>query len=259
MYPAVCLNASAMPVDYQLAIEPGLGLHRFWHPQARFICEGHEPFQPLPAAHSYAMLEWGMNYAVASNEFSYAIVHAGILAFNHKAVMFPAPPGSGKSTLTLWLAFNGWRLLSDEMALLKPNSLEVVPFVRPICLKNKSIELAQQWFPHAVMSDITRNTHKGDVCHVSPPADSWQQNQQSANLTAIVFPKYQADSPLQIYKLNQAEAFAELANNAFNMSVLGKLGFETAFALVRQLPVFSAVYSDVAELSEFLLELTADD
>jgi len=200
-----------------------------------------------------------MNFVVASNEFTYAIVHAGILALNDKAIMFPAPPGSGKSTLTLWLAFNGWRLLSDEMALVKPNSLDVVPFVRPICLKNKSIELAKSWFPQAVMSDITRNTHKGDVCHVSPPKESWDNNRKEAKLSAIVFPKYQQGSPLQIYKLNQAEAFAELANNAFNMSVLGKLGFDTAFLLVSQLPVFSVQYSDMDELTEFLHELVVDD
>ncbi len=259
LYPSTCFIDNTQLVDYQVAIKSGQGIHRVWHRQARFLCEGHEPFQPLPAQHSYAMLEWGLNYVVAANEFTYAIVHAGILALNDKAIMFPAPPGSGKSTLTLWLAFHGWRLLSDEMALVKPNSLDVVPFVRPICLKNKSIELAKAWFPHAVMSDITRNTHKGDVCHVSPPQHSWQNNRQEATLAAIVFPKYQAGSALEIYQLNQAQAFAELANNAFNMSVLGKLGFDTAFKLVSSLPAFTVQYSNMDELTQFLLELVADD
>lgn len=258
LYPAAALNVTDVPVDFEVEVRPGRGLHRMFHQQARFLSEGHEPFQPLPAEHSYAMLEWGMNYVVAANEFTYAIVHAGILALNDKAIMFPAPPGSGKSTLTLWLAFNGWRLLSDEMALVKPNSLQVVPFVRPICLKNKSIDLAKTWFPHATFSDITRNTHKGDVCHVSPPAESWQHNQREAQLTALVFPKYQAGSALEIYQLNQAQAFAELANNAFNMSVLGKLGFDTAFELVSRLPAFTVQYSDMTELTEFLSELVHD-
>lgn len=259
LYPETVTKATDFPVDFEVEVKGGLGLHRFIHRQARFLCEGHEPFQPLPAQHSYAMLEWGLNYVVAANEFTYAIVHAGILALNDNAIMFPAPPGSGKSTLTLWLAFHGWRLLSDEMALVKPNSLDVVPFVRPICLKNKSIELAKAWFPHAVMSDITRNTHKGDVCHVSPPLHSWQNNRREARLSAIVFPKYQAGSALEIYQLNQAQAFAELANNAFNMSVLGKLGFDTAFKLVSSLPAFTVQYSNMDELTQFLLELVADD
>lgn len=258
LYPATCFTDNTPLVDYQVAIKSGQGVHQVWRRQARFLSEGHEPFQPLPAEHSYAMLEWGMNYVVAANEFTYVIVHAGILALNDKAIMFPAPPGSGKSTLTLWLAFHGWRLLSDEMALVKPNSLQVVPFVRPICLKNKSIDLAKAWFPHATFSDITRNTHKGDVCHVSPPAESWQHNQREAQLTALVFPKYQAGSALEIYQLNQAQAFAELANNAFNMSVLGKLGFDTAFELVSRLPAFTVQYSDMTELTEFLSELVHD-
>lgn len=213
---------------------------------------------PLPAAHSYAMLEWGMNWTVATQEFSQVIVHAGVLAFGDQAIMFPAPPGSGKSTLTLWLAFHQWRLLSDEMALLEPNSLQVTPFVRPICLKNQSITLAKQWFPDAIMSDLTYNTHKGTVAHVSPPEQSWQAATRPATLRAIVFPKYVADSPLTIYKLNQAQAFAELAANAFNMSMLGTLGFESALHLVEQLPVFSVQYHNMDELTEFLMELVND-
>lgn len=254
LYPADAFAGSCLP-DYALQLLPGEGIHRWYHRQARFLCDGREPFTPLPAAHGYAMLEWGMNWTIASQEFSHVIVHAGVLAFGDRAVMLPAPPGSGKSTLTLWLAFHGWRLLSDEMGLLTPNSLEVLPFVRPICLKNRSITLAKQWFPDAVFSTLCRDTHKGDVIHVSPPELSWREKSTPAQLQAIVFPKYQAGSPLQITRLNQAQAFMELANNAFNMSLLGQLGFESALRLIEQLPVYQIQYHDLAEVEQFLREV----
>lgn len=254
LYPSQVFSKDAL-IDYRLELAAGEGIHRFYRRQARFLCDGKEPFAPLPAEHGYAMLEWGMNWAIASQEFSHVIVHAGVLALGDSAVMFPAPPGSGKSTLTLWLAFHGWRLLSDEMGLLVPNSLDVLPFVRPICLKNSSIDLAKQWFPEAVFSTLCRDTHKGDVIHVSPPALSWQHSTRPAQLRAIVFPKYQAGSPFEITQLNQAQAFMELANNAFNMSLLGQIGFDSALLLVEQLPVYQIQYQDLAEVEQFLREV----
>jgi hypothetical protein len=43
-----------------------------------------------------------------------------VLERGGRALLLPAPSGSGKSTLCAGLAFNGWRLLSDELALLDP-------------------------------------------------------------------------------------------------------------------------------------------
>jgi hypothetical protein len=41
-------------------------------------------------------------------------IHAGCVARSGKAVLLAAPSGTGKSTLALTLARNGWELLSDE-------------------------------------------------------------------------------------------------------------------------------------------------
>jgi HprK-related kinase A len=238
--------------DYCLSVKQTAGLRRYWKPQARFLADQQEPFQPLTLQQGYAMLEWGMNWCIASHEMQYVILHSAVLAKNDKAIVFPAPPGSGKSTLTAYLAFNGWRLLSDEMALILPYSKRVQPFVRPICLKNQSINLAKKWFPDGVFSTIASDTHKGDVIHLSPPLNSWLGAEQQAEIVGIVFPQYVPQVELDIYSLNQTQAFMQLAQNAFNFGVIGREGFETLTTIIEQVPVFDIQYNDLVAVEDFL-------
>jgi len=241
-------------VDYSIDLTHAGGLRRWWRPQVRFLCDHREPFKPLHANQAFAMMEWGINWTIAAHEVQYVIVHAAVLAKGDKAVVFPAPPGSGKSTLTAHLAMNGWRLLSDEMALMLPNSTEVLPFVRPICLKNQSIPLAQKWFPEAAFSTIARHTHKGDVIHLAPTSSAWQSSELSANVVAVVFPNYRADTFLDIYAMNQAEGLEKFAENAFNFSVLGKKGFDTLCHVASHSTFFDIYYNNLSEVQAFLEE-----
>lgn len=238
--------------DYHVAIKQTAGLRRWLKPQVTFLFDQFEPFKPLPENHAFAMFEWGLNWVVATNEFQHIFIHAAVLAQNGKAILFPAAPGSGKSTLTSYLAVNGWQLLSDEMALVKPDSNTVVPFVRPICLKNDSISLAQTWYPNTRFSDIARGTHKGDVSHLAPTDFSIENNTKQGHICALVFPKYRASSDTTIYQLNQAQAFSSLTENAFNYGVIGSSAFATMVKLVEQSQCYEVEYSDMADLNDFL-------
>jgi len=251
IYPASCFK-SGIPADYTCRISQGAGVRRIIKPQARFFMDQQEPFKPLQRQQAFAMFEWGLNWCIASHEMQYVIIHAAVLAKDNKAILFPAPPGSGKSTLTAYLAFNGWRLLSDEMAFIVPSTSTVVPFVRPICLKNRSIELAKSWFPNAIFSSIAKDTHKGNVMHLSPPSASWLTASEPAEIVGVVFPRFCADIQLDIYKLNKAQGFMQLATNAFNYGVIGTEGFNTLTALIEKVPSFEILYNDLHEVSAFL-------
>jgi len=78
-------------------------LRRVIKPHVMFEVNQYKPFMPLPAEHAFALLEWGMNWCIAAHEFTRLILHSAVLVKNNKAIVFPAMPGSGKSTLTAFL------------------------------------------------------------------------------------------------------------------------------------------------------------
>ena len=246
--------------DYYVSLDYSGFVRKYIKPQCSFKFDEYEPFLGLPINHAYANLEWGINYVIASNAFNFLIIHSGIVAKGDNAVLFPAPPGSGKSTLTAYLqGCPDWRLLSDEMALIQPTNLQAIPFVRPICLKNRSCELIKQWHPNLAHSTTASKTHKGDVVHVAPSPQSWQKRNTPAKIRAVVFPNYKAGAELEIYKLTKAQGFMQLAENAFNFSLLGAEGFDTLTHLIEEIECYEIYYSDVEEVKAFLQEELLDE
>lgn len=244
-------------VDYNVSVLNTTGLRRMFKPQARFLSEGQEPFKPLDRSQGYALLEWGLNWVVATHEFSYVIVHSAVLAKGDKAVILPAPSGSGKSTLTAYLSHHGWRLLSDEMALISPATRKVTPFVRPVCLKNNAIELVKAWFPDVYLSPVAPKTHKGDIVHMQPSVHSVSASQEPAEVVGIVFPKYDPSCFLDIYQLDKAACFKGLTHNAFNHNLMGEVGVRTMLDVVEKSACFEIHYNNMNEVSAFLDEVVS--
>ena len=261
--PAVCQNFYRLyqdhkivdpekALDFHVKVNSSASLRKWLLPQIEFICDQHSPFLPLPKSQAYPVLEWGMNWCIASHCHNYLLLHAAVLAKGEQAIVFPAPPGSGKSTLTGYLAHSGWRLLSDEMAVIDTSTNRVHPFIRPICLKNNSIDLIREWFPDTIISDVARDTNKGDVAHVKPPVDSLNNMYKSAEVKAVVFPKYNADVQLDIYQLDKCDAFLSLAENGFNNNVLARSAFLSLTSIVENANNYEMVYSNKEEMKAFL-------
>lgn len=86
--------------------------------------------------------------------------------------MLPAPPGSGKSTLTAALAQRGWRLMSDELALLNPLDQRLYGLGRPVNLKNQAIGLIRDFARDAVMTKPVPDTLKGTLSLMKAPDEA---------------------------------------------------------------------------------------
>lgn len=231
--------------DFHVAIAQPPSLRRWVRPQVDFIFDGVRPFKPLPLAHAYPMFEWGLNWCIANHCHQYVMVHAAVIERGGRAALLAAPPGSGKSTLCAALINRGWRLLSDELALIDPVSLQLVPVPRPVSLKNASIDVIRRYVTGAVMGPLARDTHKGTVTHLRAPEASIAQAEELARPAWVVFPRYVAASPPALEPLSKARTVVGLMENSFNYSHLAQRAFDTVVALVDRCACFEFSYGEL--------------
>ncbi len=114
----VALHYAAHPIedndgfaDFFVRVDRPRNLRRWLHPQAVFYIDGEAPFTPLPLDQAFPLLEWGLNWCISAHCHQYLIFHAAVVERSGRALILPAPPGSGKSTLCAGLIHRGWRRL----------------------------------------------------------------------------------------------------------------------------------------------------
>lgn len=229
--------------DFHVRIVRPAGLRRWMKPQVLFQVDDDAPFAPLPGNQGFPMLEWGLNWCFTSHCHQYLTLHAAVVERNGRALILPAPPGSGKSTLAAGLVFRGWRLLSDELAVIDPADGLLVPVPRPVSLKNRSIDVIAAFAPDAVMNTPVEETVKGRVAHARPPADAVRRAGERARPGWVVLPRYEADADTSLTPLPKARAVVELMSNAFNINLHGRPGFELLADTVDRSDCFEFRYS----------------
>ena len=235
-------------IDHRMAVRRPRTARRWVRPYARFEAVGDNPFPPLPLSHAFPLLEWGFNWCVATTAHQFLMLHAGVVAKNDVTVILPALPGSGKSTLCAALVHRGWRLLSDEFALIRPGQLEFVPFPRCIPLKNESVSLIKAFAPDAVLGPTFFGTRKGDIAHMKPPTASALDAQQPARVTHVIFPHYEAGSSVTFTRIPKARAFIKVCSNAFNYEVFGADGFHAVGDIIDASECLAVQYSNLTEI-----------
>jgi HprK-related kinase A len=233
--------------DFQVEVRRPFGLRRWWKPQVSFVLDGYDPFNPLPGDQGFPLLEWGLNWCIYGMCHQHLILHAAVLERNGRALLLPAPSGSGKSTLCAALIFNGWRLLSDELALINPHNCELIPNPRPVSLKNESIDIISALVPGLQFGSRVTETSKGVVAHFAAPTVSIQQAHRRALPGWVVLPRYSPGSATSLVPLERSRALLHLVENAFNYDIFGQEGFKLLAETVGQSSCFTFEYSNLSE------------
>ena len=233
--------------DIHLRIDRARGLRGWLRPQVVFRCDGQQGFDPFPADSPLPMLEWGCNWLIGRRLNDLLLLHAGAVERDGLTLVMPAMPGSGKSTLTAALACRGWRLLSDEFGAVDTDTRQFRAILKPVGLKNASIDVIRRFAPQARLGPTFPKTRKGAVAHLAPPADAVARRAQPARPGAIVLPRWEAGSDTHWVPIDADRAFSALAFNAFNYQLLGEAGFETVLHLAQHCPAWELVYSRLDE------------
>ena len=188
-----------------------------------------------------------MNWCVSQQINTHLIIHAAVIEKNGFAAIMPAPPGSGKSTLTASLVQEGWRLLSDELTLIRVDNYQVSPFPRPISLKNQSINVIKQRYPDVVFGIESTDTSKGTVVHIRPPKLSLELQGVECPVGWVIFPKYEEGAETELTTKSKAQSLMDVAENSFNYSRLGAIGFDVLKNVIEGADCYQFRYSQLDE------------
>lgn len=241
--------------DLHVSIRRAGGLRRWIRPQVSFDCDGQSPFAPFPADSPLPMLEWGSNWLIGQRMHNLLLLHAGVVERNGLALVMPATPGSGKSTLTAALSLRGWRLLSDEFGAFDPANQVFRAMLKPVALKNQSIDVIRRFEPLARLGPEFPKTRKGTVAHLAAESEAVQRRHEPAAPGAVVLPRWLPGSPTLLQRLPQQPLFSALAFNAFNYQVMGAAGFQAAAHLTRRCLGWQLTYGNLDDALARLADL----
>lgn len=255
VYGAYAADDASGMFDVTVELRRVRGLRSVIGPQCELLTDGVAEFEPFPLDTPLPLLEWGTNYAIANRVLCYLLLHAGVVERNGRAIVMPAMPGAGKSTLTAALSLRGFRLLSDEFGVVRKHDARLLRMLRPLALKNESIDVIQRYEPTAIIGPRFPKTHKGTVAHLAPQRSHVDARHEIAHPALVVFPRFDPSAGVELESVKKTRAFARLAVNSFNYHALGPDGFDALGRLVDQSSCWQLRYGHLDDAIKALSDL----
>jgi hypothetical protein len=195
------------------------------------------------AATSYAvgLVLWLLNrFAVSHLPETHVAFHAGAVSRNDVALMLPASSGAGKSTLTAALVEAGFDYGSDELAVVDPATMRLLPYPKPISLDPGSWSL----FPAVDPDPSGRLGLSFRQWQVRPAALRPGAALAAGTVVHLVVPRYVAGGPLELMPLTRARALVHLAGQSFLPEVDQQARLESLATIVRRLTCWKLTLDD---------------
>ena len=232
--------------DFCVRVSPARGWWPLREKQAAFWVDGARPFAAFPRRITMPFAEWGLNWCICNYAHQFLIFHSAVVEKAGRAVILAGPPGSGKSTLCAALLARGWRLLSDEFALLNPARGCLLPIPRPVALKGASIRLIDELLPHLRTGRVFPHTDKGTLTHLRPPNDAVERQAEPALPAWVVFPTHAESARTELLPLRKASGFLRLETNCFNYATLGRAAFDALGRLIEAAECYELPFDQLA-------------
>ena len=206
-----------------------------------------------------SMLDWVIadvtREALGSTE-RFIAVHAGAVSWRGLGVVLPAPPDSGKTTLSAGLVRAGFSFLSDEAALLDPLDGLVHPFPRPVVMEPPSLDVMP-----GLRDGLPASYEQFTLPRVHLVADDLRPGSAGGpcRIRYVIAPRYETGSETALVPVSCAEGLVLLAENCFNLHSVGGGALLVLAGLVRGAECYRLPIGDLGTAIGSILDLVAPE
>lgn len=201
-----------------------VALRRTWYGRRRYavLGDGERISTVRRREELMPYLEWAVNARVIARRSDFVQLHAATLAHQGQGFIFAARSGCGKSTLAAGLLARGWKYLSDEFALIHPDTLHLHAFAKALCVKEGAFDVLQRLGLPLWQRRFYVKVYKGRVAYIRPhDASPIQPIAPPTPVRFVVLPRYVEGGRPRIYPLSRAQAVFALVESALNPAAFG--------------------------------------
>lgn len=231
--------------DFHLYVNVLRPLRSVFAKRVQIVVEGLFSSNPAPCGQALAHFEWTLNRCLYAQADRYLLLHSASLERAGSGILISGASGAGKSTLTAGLSVRGWRVLSDELALVDPSTGQLAAVARPVILKNETISLLRTFASASAIGPSSPGTLKGTIAHLKASAETVARVDEVATPRFILFIRYDRGAAVRFEPIGKAQALYRLAKDAFNYGLLEGSGFRTLADMVEQCDCHEFSYGDL--------------
>jgi hypothetical protein len=151
-------------------------------------------------------------------------------------VVVAGDSGCGKTTLTLALMLRGFVAFTDDVALIEPDSLSLLPFRRAFHVDSTTWKLLEP------LAGRPLNVEESFAGYFTPP----QWAEQSAPVRVVLFPELQPQVRPQLTPLSPADAATLILTHATSLMHAPQRALATAAQLVERARCYRFIVGDLA-------------
>lgn len=178
-----------------------------------YIYRNREPMVLVNDIRALAPSVKGLTIQAAVNSYDYFLyIHAGVLAKNKNILLFPGMSGSGKSTLAAALIRNGFKYLSDEIALMEDSTFYIRPIPVSLCVKSTAWRLLDDLYRILNLLPI-HYREDGKRVRYLQPSQSDIVTKSCLPVSIIIFPKYLEGAKTELSGISKVAALKRIMDN----------------------------------------------
>jgi hypothetical protein len=192
------------------------------------------------------------------NVKDYVLFHSGAVVKDGRAILLPAQSESGKTTLTLGLMSYGYRYLTDEVASIHRETLEVVPYQRPIFVWHWSSPLRKDvGKKFRIFRYRDRDNADWRWQYIVPQDGAVMPRDSRWEVDWIIFPRYTPKGKTALKSISAAQAVVYLMQNCWNQSLFPDGGLKICIELARRARCYTLEMGNLDRACELIEDLQA--